>query len=62
MRLPFGTQVNITNLRTGKSVIVRINDWGPFHRTRAFDMTKAAFNEIGDHSSGTIPIEYEIVD
>ena len=50
MRLPFGTQVKITNLRTGKSVIVRINDRGPFHRTRAFDMTKAAFNEIGDHS------------
>ena len=62
MRLPFGTQVKITNLRTGKSVIVRINDRGPFHRSRAFDMTKAAFNEIGDHSSGTIPIEYEIVD
>ena len=62
MRLPFGTQVKITNLRTGKFVVVRINDRGPFHKTRAFDMTKAAFNEIGDHSSGTIPIEYEIVD
>lgn len=62
MRLPFGTQVKITNLRTGKFVVVRINDRGPFHKTRAFDMTKAAFKEIGDHSSGTIPIEYEIVD
>ena len=62
MRLPFGTQVKITNLRTGKSVVVRINDRGPFHRSRAFDMTKAAFKVIGDHSSGTIPIEYEIVD
>ena len=60
--LKFGTIIKVTSLETDKSVIVRINDRGPFHRTRAFDMTKAAFKEIGDHSSGTIPIEYEIVD
>jgi rare lipoprotein A len=62
MKLPFGTNVKITNLRTGKSVIVKVNDRGPFHRTRAFDLSKAAFNEIGNSNSGTIPIEYEIVD
>ena len=33
-----------------------------FTEVELFDMTKAAFNEIGDHGSGTIPIEYEIVD
>ena len=62
MKLPFGTNVKITNLRTGKSVIVKVNDRGPFHRTRAFDLSKAAFSEIGNPNSGTIPIEYEIVD
>lgn len=60
--LPFGTVVKVTNLRTGKSVEVKINDRGPFHSSRALDITKAAFNEIGDHNNGTMPIEYEIVD
>ena len=62
MKLPFGTNVKITNLRTGKSVIVKVNDRGPFHRSRAFDLSRAAFDEIGNPSSGTIPIEYEIID
>ena len=55
--------VSYTHLDVYKrQVVVKVNDRGPFHRTRAFDMTKAAFNEIGDSNSGTIPIEYEIVD
>lgn len=62
MRLPFGTKVKITNLRTGKSVVVKINDRGPFHKTRAFDITRAAFSEIGNCNSGTIPIEYEVIE
>lgn len=62
MRLPFGTKVKITNLRTGKEVIVKVNDRGPFHSSRAFDLSKAAFSAIGNTHSGTIPIEYEIVD
>lgn len=62
MRLPFGTRVKITNLKSGKSVVVKVNDRGPFHSSRAFDMSKAAFNEIANTNSGTIPIEYEIID
>ena len=60
--LPFGTVVEVTNLRTGKSVEVRINDRGPFHSSRALDLSKAAFDSIGNTARGTMPVEYEIVD
>lgn len=60
--IPFGTKVKITNLKNGKSVVVRINDRGPFTKGRAFDMSQAAFKSIGSLASGHLPIEYEIVD
>ena len=60
--LPFGTVIQVTNLRTGKSVEVRINDRGPFHSSRALDLSKAAFDSIGNTARGTMPVEYEIVD
>lgn len=60
--LPFGTVIQVTNLRTGKSVEVRINDRGPFHSSRALDLSKAAFDSIGNSARGTMPVEYEIVD
>ncbi|AZA62785.1 MULTISPECIES: septal ring lytic transglycosylase RlpA family protein [Chryseobacterium] len=60
--LPFGTEVKVTNLNNGKEVIVTINDRGPFHSSRALDMSRAAFDEIGNTDRGTIPVEYEIVD
>ncbi len=60
--LPFGTNIRVTNLNNGKQVIVKINDRGPFHASRALDISKAAFDEIGDTNRGTIPVEYEIVD
>lgn len=60
--LPFGTKVKVTNLRSGKSVIVEINDRGPFHSSRALDLTKAAYKAIGDPRKGTMPVEYEIID
>jgi rare lipoprotein A len=45
--LPFGSKVLVTSKRTGKSVIVRINDRGPFHRGRVIDLSKAAASRIG---------------
>ncbi|ACU08368.1 Rare lipoprotein A [Flavobacteriaceae bacterium 3519-10] len=60
--LPFGTKLKVTNLRTGKSVIVKVNDRGPFHSSRALDLSKAAFDEIGNVARGTMPVEYEIID
>ncbi|MDY3316670.1 septal ring lytic transglycosylase RlpA family protein [Riemerella anatipestifer] len=60
-KLPFGTLVEITNLRTGKSVVVRVNDRGPYVKGRSFDLSKAAYNAIGDHRRGTMPITYKIL-
>ena len=60
--LPFGTEIKVTNLNNGEEVIVTINDRGPFHSSRALDMSRAAFDEIGNTDRGTIPVEYEIVD
>jgi rare lipoprotein A len=59
--LPFGTKVLVTNKRNGKSVVVRINDRGPFIRGRVIDVSKAAAKDIGMVSSGTAQVCYQIV-
>lgn len=50
--LPFGTKVRVTNKHNGKSVVVRINDRGPFIRGRVIDLSKAAARQIGMISRG----------
>lgn len=45
--LPFGTLVRVTNKRNGRSVVVRINDRGPFVRGRVIDVTPAAAHVLG---------------
>lgn len=60
--LPFGTNVKITNPATGESVVVKINDRGPFVKGRGFDLSQAAFDEISDLKKGVIAIQYEILD
>jgi rare lipoprotein A len=59
--LPFGTKVLVTNKRNGKSVIVRINDRGPFIRGRVIDVSKAAAADIGMISSGTAQVCFQVV-
>lgn len=59
--LRFGTKLRVTNSRNGKSVIVRINDRGPFIRGRVLDLSKAAANQIGMISSGHAKVCYEVV-
>ncbi|MGK7881971.1 MAG: septal ring lytic transglycosylase RlpA family protein [Crocosphaera sp.] len=59
--LPFGTQVRVTNLNNGRSVIVRINDRGPFIRGRVIDLSKGAANVIGLVNSGVAPVQLEIL-
>lgn len=54
--LPFGSKVKVTNQRNGKSVVVRINDRGPFIKGRVIDLSKAAANKLGFVSSGHAPI------
>ncbi|MCQ4312859.1 septal ring lytic transglycosylase RlpA family protein [Pseudomonas stutzeri] len=57
--LPFGTRVKVINTRNGKSVVVRINDRGPFVRGRIIDLSKSAFERIGSTRSGVIPVRLE---
>ncbi len=56
--LPFGTKVRVTNKRNGKSVVVRINDRGPFIRGRVIDVTPAAARVLG--FSGLAPVVLDI--
>ena len=50
--LPFGTKLLVTNPKNGKSVMVRINDRGPFIRGRVLDLSKGAAQRIGIISAG----------
>lgn len=59
--LSFGTKVKVTNKRNGKSVVVRINDRGPFTRGRVIDLSKAAAHNIDMVSSGTASVCYEVI-
>ena len=60
-KLPFGTKVKVTNVKNGKSVVVKINDRGPFVKGRIVDLSKSAFNSIGNTSSGLIRVQIEVV-
>jgi rare lipoprotein A len=44
--LPFGTMVRVTNIRNGRSVVVRINDRGPFNKQRIIDVSPAAAKQL----------------
>lgn len=54
--LPFGTKVRVKNLTNGRSVVVRINDRGPFTGGRIIDVSKAAAAKLGMVSSGTAKV------
>ncbi|GAB3370865.1 septal ring lytic transglycosylase RlpA family protein [Spongiibacter taiwanensis] len=59
--LQFGSKVRVTNLNNGRSVVVRINDRGPFVRGRIIDLSKAAFAEIADLRLGLVPVSVEVL-
>lgn len=50
--LPFGSKVRVTSQRTGQSIVVRINDRGPFHGNRLIDLSEAAADAIGIKARG----------
>ena len=60
--LPFGTKVLVTNLHNGKSVIVRINDRGPFIKGRVIDLSLGAAKIVGLNMSGVAKVKYSILD
>jgi len=57
--LPFGTRVKVTNKRNGKSVVVRINDRGPFIKGRIIDLTPQAASALS--FSGLAPVSVTVV-
>lgn len=61
-KLPFGTVVKVTNLSNNKSVIVTINDRGPFVKGRIIDLSKSAFRSIGPLSAGLLNVKIEVVE
>ncbi len=50
--LPLGSKVKVTNSRTGKSLVVRINDRGPFIKGRVIDLSKGAASKLGFIGAG----------
>lgn len=59
--LPFGSMVRVTNPGNGQSVVVRINDRGPFHGNRAIDLSRRAAEEIGLVRAGHGTVRMELI-
>lgn len=59
--LPMNSRVKVTNKANGKSVVVRINDRGPYVGGRCLDLSVAAMKSVGGYSSGVISVSYEVL-
>ena len=60
--LPFGTRVRVTNLNNERSVVLRINDRGPFVRGRIIDVSRAAAVRLDMLRAGVVPVRVETLD
>lgn len=60
--LPIPTYVQVTNIKTGKRIIVRVNDRGPFHEGRIIDLSYAASQKLGTAGAGTGLVEVRAID
>jgi rare lipoprotein A len=60
--LPFGSRVRVANLDNGRTVVVRINDRGPFAKDRIIDVSKAAATELGMISAGVARVSVSVVE
>jgi len=61
-KLPFGTKVKVTNAKNSKSVIVKINDRGPFVKGRIIDLSDSAFSSIANLNAGVIKVKIEVIE
>jgi len=61
-KLPFDTKVRVTNPKNGKSVVVRINDRGPYVKGREFDLSEAAARKLGMTEEGVCRVKVEILE
>lgn len=59
--LPFGVNVQVTNLENNKSVVVKVNDRGPFVKGRIIDLSKSAFKAISQPNDGLLNVRIEVV-
>jgi rare lipoprotein A len=60
--LPFGTKVKVTNLKNGKSIVVKINDRGPFKEERILDLSKAAAESIDMINDGVAEVDITVIE
>lgn len=61
LSLPFGTQVRVTNLDNGRSVVLRINDRGPYGGGRILDVSQGAAAALGMINSGVVPVRVDVL-
>ena len=59
--LPLGTQIKVTDTRTGRSIIVKVNDRGPFVKGRVLDLSREAAKELGIIKKGVAKVELKVV-
>lgn len=59
--LPFGTLVHVTNTKNGKTVVVRVNDRGPFIKSRTIDVSRGAARVLDMIKTGTARVEMRVV-
>lgn len=59
--LPFNTVLLVTNKKNNKSVVVRVNDRGPFRKSRVIDLSRAAAKKIGMVPFGVVPVRIKIL-
>lgn len=60
-KLPFGTRVRVTNLKNGRSVVLRINNRGPYGKGRIIDVSEAAAEKLDMIDAGVVPCTVEVL-
>jgi rare lipoprotein A len=60
--LPFGSRIRVTNLNNGKSVVVRINDRGPYNRRRLIDLSREAAKQLDMLEAGIAPVRLQAIE
>ena len=59
--LPLGTKIRVTDTKTGRSIVVRVNDRGPFVKGRVVDLSKAAAQELGIINRGIAKVDVKVL-
>ena len=60
--LPLPSYVEVTSLNTGRTILVRVNDRGPFARGRIIDLSRGAADQLGERGRGVVPVRVRVVD